>query len=437
MTVGETVDPVTAGERPRRDRTRWILLAIVAVALVVRVAYVLAAKPNDLLLGDQLYYSTQAQVLADGRGFEEPFRSGSPAADHPPLTALVLAPVSSGDDPIMRQRLLMAVLGAVVVGAVGLLAMKVVGRRAGLIAAALTAVYANFWINDALIMSETISALCITLLLLAIYRYLDGPSLGRAALIGLLTGVTALARAEMLLVVPLVLVPVMLLRRFGAPPDRVTRWSHLGLALAVVLATLAPWTIFNATRFEGPVLLSTNEGLTIYGANCPDSYYGPNVGFWSINCALGFPMPADVDQSQKSAIFRRAGLDYLRDHLGRLPAVVAARELRGWSLWRNGQMAFYNTGEGREQWASWIGVVQLWILAPVAVAGGVVLHRRLVRLLPLLAMPVLVVIVAAVFYGIPRFRLPAEITIVVLVAAALDEAWTRWLTRLRPSVAPS
>jgi hypothetical protein len=61
-----------------------------------------------------------------------------------------------------------------------------------------------------------------------------------------------------------------------------------------------------------------------------------------------------------------------------------------------------------------------------------VLHRRHVRLLPLVAMPVLVVIVTAVFYGLPRFRLPAEITIVVLAAAALDQAWTWWVDR-RPS----
>jgi hypothetical protein len=420
-------EPATEGAR--RDRTRWILLAIVGVALVLRVAYVLGAKPNDLLEGDQLYYSTQAQVLADGRGFEEPFRSGSPAADHPPLTALVLAPVSRGHDPIMRQRLLMAVLGAGVVGAIGVLAVRVVGRRPGLIAAGLTAVYANFWINDALLMSETISALCITLLLLVVYWYLDGPGPGRAALVGLLTGITALARAEMLLFVPLVMAPTMLLTRFGAPRAKAARWGHLGLAIGVTVAALAPWTIFNASRFERPVLLSTNEGLTIYGANCPDSYYGPNAGFWSINCALALPMPGDPDQSQKSAIFRRAGLEYARDHLSRLPTVVVLRELRGWSLWRNDQMAFYNTGEGREQWVSWIGVVQLWLLAPLAVAGGVVLHRRHVRLLPLVAMPVLVVIVTAVFYGIPRFRLPAEITIVVLAAAALDQAWTRWVDR--------
>ncbi len=138
-------------------------------------------------------------------------------------------------------------------------------------------------------------------------------------------------------------------------------------------------------------------------------------------------MPEGVDQSEKSVVFRRAGLDHLRENLDRLPAVFVARQLRAWSLpWRLDQMVFYNTGEGRERWASWIGIVQFWLLVPAAVAGGVVLHRRRVRLLPLVAMPVLVFIVTTLFYGLPRFRLPAEIAFVVLAAAALDRAWSWW-----------
>jgi hypothetical protein len=140
-------------------------------------------------------------------------------------------------------------------------------------------------------------------------------------------------------------------------------------------------------------------------------------------------LPDGIDDSQKSALYRDAAREYAGEHLGRLPTVVAARELRTWSLWRVRQMAFYNTGEGREQWASWIGVVQYWLLLPLAIGGGIVLHRRGTRLLPLLAMPVLVVIVSAVFYGIPRFRIPAEITIVVFAAAAVDQLWHRFEAR--------
>ena len=391
---------------PRRDRTRWILLAIVGVALVFRVAYVLGAKPNDLLDGDQLYYSTQAQVLADGRGFEEPFRSGSPAADHPPLTALVLAPVSGGHDPIMRQRLLMAVLGAAVVGAVGLLAMRVVGRRAGLIAAGLTALYANFWINDASIMSETISALCITALLLSVYWYLDSPGPGRAALIGLLTAVTALARAEMLLIVPLVVAPTMLLARFGAPRAK----AAAGVTSGWPSGSRSPDS--RRGRCSTPAGSSDRSSSPPTRASAlwgqlPGQLLRPECGLLEHQLRAGLP-PAGRAPTNPRTPPSSAGPGWTTSatDLSRLPTVVVLRELRGWSLWRNSQMAFYNTGEGREQWASWIGVVQLWLLAPLAVVGGVVLHRRRVRLLPLLAMPVLVVIVTAVFYGIPRFACP-------------------------------
>jgi hypothetical protein len=422
MTLAEADAPPA---RSAQEPSRWVLPAIVAVALVWRVAYVLAFKRGDLLSGDQLFYSTAADVLGDGRGFEEPFQAGSPAADHPPLTQIVLAPVTFLDDPVLAQRLVMAVIGAAVVGAIGLLAMRVAGHRAGLLAAAVSAVYANFWMNDGLLMAETVSTLCIAVLLIAVYAYLARPSPGRAALVGLLTGITALARAEMLLVVPLVVLPMMLLPRFGAPTARPDRWRHAGLAVGVTLATLAPWTIYNLTRFERPVLISTNDGLTLIGANCPDTYSGPALGFWSIYCPLAHPVPDDLDQSQKSAEYRSVAVDYAGGNISRIPAVVLAREARTWSLWRVDQMTFYNTGEGRERWASWIGVAQYWILAPCAVAGGVILRRRGVRLHPLLAMVVLVVIVSGVFYGIPRFRIPAEIAIVVLAAAAFDHALTR------------
>jgi hypothetical protein len=181
-------------------------------------------------------------------------------------------------------------------------------------------------------------------------------------------------------------------------------------------------------------LISTNDGLTLYGANCPDTYYGPGTGFWSIDCVVSLPMPSSFDQSQRAAVYRRAAFDYVRDHAGRVPRVVAARELRGWSLWRVDQMVWANTGEGREEWASWTGVVQFWVLVPLAVMGGVVLRRRNVHVLPLVAMPVLVAIVMATFYGIPRFRLPAEIALVVLASAALDRMWLWRAERSRANV---
>jgi hypothetical protein len=110
----------------------------------------------------------------------------------------------------------------------------------------------------------------------------------------------------------------------------------------------------------------------------------------------------------------------MTDHLDRLPAVTTVRVLRTWSLYEPEQMNALNQGEDRERWASKLGVYSFWLLAPVAVAGAVVLRRRRVLLLPLLALPVIVTVVAAGFYGLVRFRLPAEISVVVLAAVAVD-----------------
>src|SRR5690348_18415955 len=88
------------------DRRFWrVLLLIAMAALVLRVGYVAFAKTNQPVQGDQLFYNSEANRLARGDGFLEPFdpqalsrgviREGKdPAADHPPLTVIVVAPVS-------------------------------------------------------------------------------------------------------------------------------------------------------------------------------------------------------------------------------------------------------------------------------------------------------------------------------------------------------
>jgi uncharacterized membrane protein YoaK (UPF0700 family) len=88
-------------------------------------------------------------------------------------------------------------------------------------------------------------------------------------------------------------------------------------------------------------------------------------------------------------------------------------------------MARYNEGEGRELWASWLGFATFLILVPFAVAGVVLLRRRRVPLTPLVAQFVLVTVTAALIYGLVRFRTPAEVSLVVLAAVAVDRLFAR------------
>ncbi len=35
------------------------------------------------------------------------------------------------------------------------------------------------------------------------------------------------------------------------------------------------------------MLLTTNDGTTLLGANCQDTYYGSDIGGWSLFCVVG------------------------------------------------------------------------------------------------------------------------------------------------------
>lgn len=442
------------GRGATSDPAFW---TIVALAGVWRVAYVLVGKRDEALVGDQIYYSGQARAIALGRWFEHPHRAGEYAADHAPMTSLLLAPFSFPDDPVLVQRLVMAVAGTAVVAACGALTWRLAGRRAGLAATVIAAVYANLWMNDVLIMSETFSAGAVVAVLWWCYRTRATGALRDVAVLGAVVGLAGLVRAELLLLGPVVALPMVLggVRRHrddegrgvgheGGHRDRQTtgarRMTAAVVLAAAAIAAVAPWMVRNAVRFEDRTLISTQEGLTLMGANCDDTYRGGGIGFWSLGCALAVPMPDGLDQSQVSSRYRDEAAAYVRANLDRVPLVVAARLGRGFSLWNVEGMSALNQGEGRARWASELGAAQFWLLVPLAGLG--VLRwppGRDVPRWPLLALGLLSFLVIAAFYGIPRFRLPLEVALVIAGGIGVDV-----LARLRrnvpagaqPSVAP-
>ncbi len=146
------------------------------------------------------------------------------------------------------------------------------------------------------------------------------------------------------------------------------------MATAALALVIAPWALWNQTRFHDSVPLSTNDGTTLLGANCPATYDSNIVGGWSLACVLKTKIPRDA--SVASARQSKIGIDYAKAHLGRLPIVLVAREGRTFGFWRPDQSVYINTGEGRPEWASWTAFAVFWALIPVAVVGAVGLRRR-------------------------------------------------------------
>jgi 4-amino-4-deoxy-L-arabinose transferase-like glycosyltransferase len=395
----------------------------IAVALLLGIgvrAIRLAMKWNvGLLFNDSYYYSAQATQLAHGVFFHEVFTTQQ-GAEHGPLTPVVLALVSWMHSPVAWQRLGTAVFGAVTVPLIGLLGKRVGGARVGVTAAVIAALYPNLWANDALVMSESLAALLMTIALLCLVAWVDAPSTRRLVAVGVALGLCALTRSELALAVPFVALLVVLVRR------RQTRrwWSAVVMLGVSFAAPIAPWVVFNAARFERPVLLTTNEGPALLGTNCDEVYYGPNVGDWSFFCVVqGTPDRPYADTSVRSEVQRSVGLHYARSHLRRVPVVVATRVARLFDLYGLRNLVFQDVGEERQAWVSWAGIVCFWVLAPLAALG---LRRVARRHLAVLLIPVAAaVLTSMMLYGAHRMRIGAEPVVVVGAAMALTEWWQR------------
>jgi 4-amino-4-deoxy-L-arabinose transferase-like glycosyltransferase len=291
---------------------------------------------------------------------------------------------------------------------VGLLGRRVDGERTGLIAAAIAAVYPMLVALDGGVRSESLYVLLIALVLLFAYRLHDRRSALDAGMLGVLIGLAALTRSEALLLLFLIALPVAW--RMGA---RVIAAACLGLVLVA-----GPWEVRNLLTFNRPIALTSNEGGLLAGANCERAYYGDLIGNWP--CYTPLRATPEVDESDISWRLRRRALDYASDHAGRVPAVMGVRVLRTWQVWRPRQQATLDAVESeRKLRVQQVGMVCLYVLALLAVAGAIALRRARRPLWPLLAPIVLVTVVSALTWGAGRFRAAADVAIVVLAAVAI------------------
>jgi 4-amino-4-deoxy-L-arabinose transferase-like glycosyltransferase len=445
---------------------RW-LTGLTAGGFALRVFWVLAVRPDCgpdgtgepgcvAILGgvnDPLHFHLQANQMADGHWFLDPllFRATGealPSASKMPLFSTYLGIVSFfGGDTVLAHRIAACAAGAAAIVAIGLTVRLLAGPRAGLVAAGIAAVYPNLWINDILLQAESLFAALVAFTVFAAYRYWHQPTRRSAAVLGIVMGLTALARPEGVVLAVLIGVPLVLRAR----GDWRARAGDLVVLGAIGLALLGPWLVWNQTRFEDPVLLTSGSGGVLSTANCEATYDGALLGY-AANCFDPVPVAAavgiDVEdvpahlrslpEVERDAFARDQGTAFIQDNLDRLPAVVAARIGRMWDLYRPGQNIGLNADiEARGLQTSRAATAAYFLILPLAVGGAVVLWRRRIPLSPLLAAPLAVTFIAAVTYPSTRYRVSADVTLVVLAAVAVEViARTRHPARERGLIGP-
>lgn len=392
------------------------LLGLALLSLALGVTYALAVSPDEILAGDAWHYEALGRGIADGDGYSTltSVAEGDPepTAQHPPLFPLLLGGLDLvGLTGFPAHRIALSVLVSIAVLLIGLLGRQVAGERAGLIAAALAAVYPIFVAMGGMAMTEPLYVALIALALLLACLTIERPTPAWSAALGAVIGFAALARPEALLLI-LLLVPVVAWR---APAHRV----RTGLVAAgVSLLVLTPWIGRNWAAMDEFPLMSTNGGLTVMTTNCNAPYY-VKVGFFDPGCATRCEAES-ADEITYSECGYRVAREYATDNLGRIPVVAVARVARVWNLYDPETDVNYAVAGGLDRRFGQAGVAMFLVLLVLAIAGAVLLRRRGGPLLVLLAPVVMVTVAAALTLGFSRYRAAADVAVLVLAAVALD-----------------
>jgi 4-amino-4-deoxy-L-arabinose transferase-like glycosyltransferase len=445
---------IRTGEHGVARGFRRGLVMVLALAAAVRLAYIVGVHGDFALTGDAWVFHHEARFLANARGLVDPeaWRFDGqirPTAAHPPLfVAFLTLTFVLGLQSPLGELVLNGLLGVVTVALVALLTRRLIGDRGGLIAGVIAALYPGMWAWNGQLLSETLATLLLVAVLMVVYRYLEDRSVRRAALLGATIGVAALTRSE--LIVLALLIPALLLAHFRAGRGVAQLVRHGAVALAMLVVVVAPWTAWNRTRFEHPVLLSTGLGPALAAGTCPEAMSGPGIGSYVPHCLDSQPglrgpnaepglrgpnaepgISADeqreLDESELDARYRGQALQIMSDNREHLPVVLAARVGRMFQVWAPlQQLRIDQLGESREWWVTGAAFATFYLVAAGAAVGALVLRRRRVRLYPLL-LPVAVAAVGAVLaFGTARYRAPAEPCLVVLAAVGVDALVRRY-----------
>jgi hypothetical protein len=303
------------------------------------------------------------------------------------------------------------------------------------------------------LMAESAYLLVVATALLLIDAIIEGRgSVCQAVTLGVVMGVGALTRSEGFIVLgTLVVAGLVVGRRRGW---RAQPWI---IALAIGLAFPVPWSFFASTKAHRPVLVATNSGSLLLGANCPSVAGGSGVGFWDLNCLNGTERRlsaearavlaarnrdaaqnpfsiAPVAGPQVDAELNAAQLTEARLRVTKAPRdfvqAVPFRALRVLGLYWSAQQDRQEYFEGRNhhweiagRWFHLLVVLPLTVLALFAIGSANSrsgLRLRTIttvdRIAPCVASLAAVVLIALATYGSTRFRVAAEPALALFAA---------------------
>ncbi|MBI1825555.1 MAG: tetratricopeptide repeat protein [Planctomycetes bacterium] len=389
-------------------RERWILATIVVIAFTLRVINITSTRDVPTArypIGDAASYYEWAQRIAQGDwiGHEGYYQA--------PLYPYVIAVLfKAAGEGVWKILLMQCAFGAAGVWLLWFAARKWLGAAAGLVAAAMLALYGPAVFYDGIVQKASLGSLLTCAFLAATARAIVDRSRVGWLLAGVALGLLALVRENALVWIVVGLAP------FRGAGSRKTHILHTGLFLIGMAMMLLPVAIRNRG-------VSGEWSITTFQAG-PNFYIGNHRGASGRYDPLvpGHESPeyerADATNLAQSAMCRRLTAHEVSSYwMSRAWADIGLDfggwlRLLGWKMtltWNHYEVADVESDAVYAESSPILQVTRYWhfgVLCPLAAMGLALKWRQQDKLWPVYLMLTGMSVAVAAFYVLGRYRFP-------------------------------
>ena len=413
------------------SRDRDVGIGVFVAALTIRLLHLIQISRLDPYFlnpaVDGTIYHEWAQRIASGDWVGEGVLIMGPL--YPYLMGLMYS--FTGPD-LMVWKIVQAVLGALSCLLVWRLAREVFDRRVALIAASLAVFFEMLIFYGGTVMVVNVQVPLVLSVVLMTMRALRLGGVSRWLTVGILIGLSGLARQTMLLYLPVVCVSLWFsMGSLTAKSFYPARVRFLAALLVGVTVILLPFTIRNLIVADDFVVVNSTGGINLYMGNNEHSdgrWRPPRIGRGRVDTPVAMQetfskvaeerLERELSPSEVSRYWSGQALDFVVSDPSGWMKLEARKFLLFFNaneVWNNRSIEISRPFSSILSWS----FLDLGIVIPLGVLGMGLAVRRWRELFPLYGLVFVYLTSIMVFFMVSRYRMPAVPILMIFSAYSL------------------